>query len=372
MAENYVVLAVPMFFVLMALEIAIVRWRGLGYYRVGDAINSIACGIIDQLLDALVGLGPGMALYAFAGRLTGWHLDPSKATTWVLSFLCVDFIYYWWHRFNHEINLLWAGHIVHHQSEDYNLSTALRQSWPTGLSSAFFYLPMAVIGIPFQVYFGGIGLMLLYQFWIHTQVIDKLGPLEWVLNTPSHHRVHHGVNPEYVDRNYGGILIVWDRLFGTFAQERAPVVYGTVHPLETWNPVRNNLDFWRELGRRSRAAFGRGWFTVMRPWVVSPEWTESDPHPPLVLKEYRPEGYRKFDVELSRGQLVYVLVLFAVILVSSALFLNFKEALPVWGRFAFVVAAVAGLAHVSSIGRPKPAGAPAPARTAERPEMQPV
>ena len=353
MTEDYVILAIPGFFLLMAIEYGAVRLRRHDYYRLGDALNSISCGIIARLMDALVGLGPGMALYAFVGRLAYKRLDPASASTWILAFLCVDFLYYWWHRYCHEINFMWAGHIVHHQSEEYNLSTALRQSWPTSVTGAIFFLPTAMLGVPFEVYFAATGVNLLYQFWIHTRLIGKMGPLEWVFNTPSHHRVHHGVNPEYVDKNYGGILIIWDRLFGTFAEERAPVIFGTVKPLHTWNPIHNNLGYWIELGRRSLRASGLR--ARLLPWLVSPEWTLEDPHPPLVLKSYRPADYRKFDVELTRPQMIYAVSLFVLILASSAVFLNFQQHLPAWCKVVFLLVNVAGLTHVASVGRPKAA-----------------
>jgi alkylglycerol monooxygenase len=191
--------------------------------------------------------------------------------TWVFALILGDFIYYWWHRASHRINFMWAGHVIHHQSEEYNLSTALRQSWITQVTAAIFFLPMAVIGIPFEVYFGAVSLNLLYQFWIHTRVIKKMGPFEWVFNTPSHHRVHHGVNPEYLDKNYAGILIIWDRMFGTFIEEEAEVIYGTVKPIQTWNPIRNNLEYWMELGRRS-VAEKRGFVARIKHWFAPPEW----------------------------------------------------------------------------------------------------
>jgi sterol desaturase/sphingolipid hydroxylase (fatty acid hydroxylase superfamily) len=344
--SNLIVFAIPAFFFLIAVEYAVMRLRGRGgYFRLTDAINSMSCGILQQLPEAVIGLGPGMALYAWAGRLAPRALDPASPWTWVIAFVGVDFCYYWWHRSSHRVNVLWAGHVVHHQSEEYNLSTALRQSWITSVTGAFFYLPIAVAGVPFSVYFASVGVNLLYQFWIHTRLIGKLGPFEWIFNTPSHHRVHHGVNPEYLDRNYAGILIIWDRLFGTFEEERAEVLFGTVKPISTWNPVANTLEYFVELARRSREERG-GWLARVRHWFVAPDWTPEGPHAVFELSSYRPEGYRKFDTALTTGELGARAALFVAVLVASATFMNFADALSLPARFAFL--AVAGGALVAA------------------------
>lgn len=336
----------------MAIEVLVMKIQRKNYYRLGDAINSTSVGVIDQLMAAAVGLGPGMLIYGVAASVSPFKFDAHATSTWILSLLIGDFIFYWWHRSCHRINFMWAGHVIHHQSEDYNLSTALRQSWATQVTAAFYFLPIALIGIPFEVYLGSLSLNLLYQFWIHTQVIGKLGPLEWVLNTPSHHRVHHGVNPEYLDKNYAGILIIWDRIFGTFEKEQAPVVYGTVKPIQTWNPVRNNLDYWIELVQRSRAERG-GFLARAWHWFAPPEWSAAEPKPEMILKNYRPAGYKKFDVTLTRGQMIYASTVFLLLLSASALFLNFQDKFSVAARVGFLIFIILGLVHVSLVGRLK-------------------
>ena len=154
-----------------------------------------------------------------------------------MLFLGVDCAYYWFHRIAHEYNAPWAGHVVHHSSEDYNLAVALRQGTFQGLFSWVFYLPLALLGFPPAWFAAMTSFDLLYQFWIHTRAIGKLGPLEWVLNTPSHHRVHHARNPKYLDKNYAGTLIIWDRMFGTFQAEEEEPVYGLTKPLEQLEPA---------------------------------------------------------------------------------------------------------------------------------------
>ena len=159
----------------------------------------------------------------------------------------VDFCFYWFHRIAHEYAAPWATHVVHHQSEEYNLAVALRQSAFEGCFAWVFYLPLAVIGFPPIWYVSMKAINLLYQFWIHTEAIDRLGPLEWVMNTPSHHRVHHARNPKYLDKNYAGMFIIWDRMFGTFQPEEEQPVYGITKPLQSWNPLWANLAAWVEL-----------------------------------------------------------------------------------------------------------------------------
>ncbi|HKC12517.1 MAG TPA: sterol desaturase family protein, partial [Vicinamibacteria bacterium] len=228
---NYIHLAIPVFFLLIGLELALARIVEKDYYRLTDSINDLSCGIIQQVLDVFLKtvLFAGY-LYLF-GHYRLFTLPARSLPTWVAGFLGVDLLYYWFHRWSHEMNAGWAAHIVHHQSEEYNLAVALRQGAFQGSFSWVFYLPLALLGLPPLVFLTVSSFNTLYQFWIHTRTIGRLGPLEWVLNTPSHHRVHHGRNPKYIDRNHGGTLIVWDRLFGTFQGEEEEPVYGITTPL---------------------------------------------------------------------------------------------------------------------------------------------
>ncbi len=240
-AVDLVALAIPAFLLLIGVEVVLARRLGRRVIRFTDATADIACGIGNQIAELWwKGLFFVLYVWCFEYRLIDW--GDGRVAPVVLGLVGVDLCYYWWHRASHGTNLMWAAHVVHHQSEDYNLAVALRQAWFTGLTSMPFYLPLALLGLPPWAYALGMGVNLLYQFWIHTELIGRLGPFEWVFNTPSHHRVHHGVNPEYLDKNHGGILIVWDRLFGTFEPEVAPPVYGTTEPLESFDQVHANLD----------------------------------------------------------------------------------------------------------------------------------
>jgi sterol desaturase/sphingolipid hydroxylase (fatty acid hydroxylase superfamily) len=247
---DVVLWAIPWFIVCLVVEVVWGRRHAGVRYRGVDAAASLSMGIGSVLINgASAGLIAGIfyAVHALAPVRLGY-------AWWVfaLCFLCEDLAYYWFHRISHESRWFWASHVVHHSSRFYNLATALRQTWTGKLTlGVIFWLPLVLLGFPPEMVFLFTGISLIYQFWIHTEAIDRLGPLEIVLNTPSHHRVHHAVNPRYLDANYGGVLIVWDRLFGTFVAERADdrPIYGIVKNIDTFNPVRIAFHEWAAIGR---------------------------------------------------------------------------------------------------------------------------
>ncbi|KFM59213.1 Alkylglycerol monooxygenase, partial [Stegodyphus mimosarum] len=272
---DYVPQVVPHFLLLFLLEIFISAYKKKSAVRVNDAIGSISQGMLQQLSNVLF---RGIQLVAYTYIYNNWRLVTlpwNSIWTWWICFLGVDFGYYWLHRASHEINILWAAHQVHHSSEDYNLSTALRQSVLQNYSVWMFYLPMA-LAVPPSVFLVHNQFNLLYQFWIHTELIRSLGPLEYVLNTASHHRVHHGRNRYCIDKNYGGTLIIWDRIFGTFEPENEEVVYGLTHPVSTFEPIYIQLchylhiwrTFWDTEGLKNKLSVifkGPGW-SPGKPW----------------------------------------------------------------------------------------------------------
>ena len=226
-------LAIPGFLVLLALEFVVARSQRRDVFGSPDTWTSLALGVGSIVVGAAwKTASAGLWLSASQYRVVDLGDGP---WAFAAAFVAVDFAYYWFHRFHHEVRVLWASHVPHHSSERYNLSTALRQSW-TPFTGLPFYLPLAFFFSPAQVA-TAYGINLLYQFWIHTELIDRLGPLEWVFNTPSHHRVHHGANVQYLDRNYAGVLIVWDRWFGSFEPEAERVRYGLTKNIQSWNPV---------------------------------------------------------------------------------------------------------------------------------------
>src|SRR5256885_6333663 len=236
----------------MGLELLIARVQEKDYYSLADSVADLGCGLVQQVVEAALKTVLFAGYLLLYGRFRSFDLKAASPLVWIACLAGVDFLYYWFHRKSHEVNAFWAAHVVHHQSEEYNLSVALRQGAFQSVFSWVFYLPLAVLGFPPLVFLAVSSIDTLYQFWIHTRAIGRLGPLEGVLNTPSNHRVHHGRNPKYIDRNHGGILIVWDRLFGTYAEEEEEPVYGITTPLASWNPVWANLHYWVDLASRAR------------------------------------------------------------------------------------------------------------------------
>lgn len=235
--------AIPYMLVLTLLEFVIAVIKRKKVHRLNDSLSSLTAGVMELIWS---GLFPsmfrnGITLYAYLQVYNRFHIvdiPSDSAIASVICFLGVDMGYYWFHRMAHEINAFWAAHVVHHSSEEYNFTTALRQSVFQVYTSWIFYLPLAIF-LPPQLFMYHKEINTIYQFWIHTRMITSLGPLEWILNTPSHHRVHHARNRRYIDKNYAGILIIWDRMFGTFEPENKdePVYYGLVHSLGSFDPV---------------------------------------------------------------------------------------------------------------------------------------
>lgn len=227
-------LAIPAFLGLLVLEFAVARARGRNIQQTRDTATSLSLGV-GSLFAGAAWKTASAGLYVGVHEHTPLALGDGPLA-FAAALVAVDFAYYWFHRLHHEVRVLWASHVPHHSSQHYNLSTALRQTW-TPWTGLLFWIPLAVIGFnPFMIVTVG-AVNLLYQFWIHTELIGRLGPLEWVFNTPSHHRVHHGANVQYLDRNYAGILILWDRWFGSFEPEGERVRYGLTKNIESGNPV---------------------------------------------------------------------------------------------------------------------------------------
>jgi len=252
MSVDLTIYAVPAFVGLMLAEGVVAARRGLRGYERRDTAASLAMGLGNVVID-LAMKGVHFALLAAVGRWALFDVQPSWGT-WLVLLVLADLVYYWFHRSHHEVRVLWAAHVNHHSSERYNLSTALRQSWTTPFTIMLFWWPLALLGFPPAMILAAIAINTVYQFWIHTEAVDRIGVLEHVLNTASHHRVHHGANLEYLDRNHAGMFIVWDKLFGTFEPERAPVRYGLTTNVESFNPLRIAAHEWAAIARDVRAA----------------------------------------------------------------------------------------------------------------------
>lgn len=316
---DLIAIAVPFFLLALLVELGVDRYRGTGYYRTTDAIGSLSAGILSTTFGYFTKLLPlivwGFVLENFAlidMPLALFDLSPGGVLLWVTAALAWDFCYYWFHRFSHEWSILWAAHAVHHQSEDYNLSTALRQTSTGFLFGWIFYLPLFLLGFPLEVLVTVNAVNLIYQFWVHTRHIGSLGALDRWLVTPSNHRVHHARNTAYVDRNYGGMFIVWDRLFGTFEPERdeEEVVYGVRKPLNTFDPFRANLSVYGDLWFDSRHT--ADWRDKLKVWFSRTGWRPADVTRRYPERSATGDLSARYDPTLAPALKRYVLLQFAI------------------------------------------------------------
>jgi sterol desaturase/sphingolipid hydroxylase (fatty acid hydroxylase superfamily) len=254
---NLIHLAIPGFILLLVIEAILSARMQRDNYELKDTATSLTMGI-GNVLVALVSKAMVFGIFTFVHRFAIFNIG-HQWWAWGLLFFGDEISYYMFHRASHECRFFWASHVVHHSSQRYNLSTALRQTWTGGFSGFVFWIWLPLIGFSPMMILTMQAISLLYQFWIHTELVGSLGPLEYVLNTPAHHRAHHASNPRYIDRNHGGTLIVWDWLFGTFEPED-PIdkpVYGLTKNIGTYNPLRVAFHEWAEIWRDCRVATSR-------------------------------------------------------------------------------------------------------------------
>ena len=341
--SQVIVLATPVFLLLIALEFAWGWAKGRNTYRLNDAINSISLGVLSQLsavFTRLLQIGIYSAIYAAVAL----YPNPEFWNTWygwLLALLFYDLCYYWLHRMGHESAVLWAAHVVHHQSQDYNLSTALRQPSTYELLRWIFYLPMALAGVPPQMFAVVALIDLLYQFWVHTEHVPKLGWFDRWFCSPSNHRVHHAVNDQYVDKNYGGILIVWDRLFGSFQEEGEKCVYGTRSGLNSWDPLWANFEvYW---GLLKDSWHTRRWRDKLRVWFKPPGWRPPDVAQRFPKPAFDLASVQRFHPPISRAVAWFAGVQFALLLAGVSAYLWFADSLPLASSFVWLATLTAAL-----------------------------
>ena len=319
LTANYVKLGIPFFLLLIIFEAFKAQQQKKKWYRLNDTINSLTCGIYNQVAGVLFAnalfvitygsIQNKFALFQFNNLSVAAKLGHA-----VFLFVAVDFGYYWFHRCAHRVNIIWAAHIVHHQSETYNLSTALRQSMFQNCFSWIFYAPLAVLGYPLTWFLAMLSLNNVYQFWIHTQSIQKLPWFfELIFNTPSHHRVHHGRNTEYLDKNYAGTLIVWDKLFGTFEHEKTKASYGITTGLNSWNPLWAQFHyFWHLLHTSLVSPF---WSDKIKIWYKPPDW-KTKQQKEQAIKE-TPVSFTIYNPPVSTKMTCRALLFFILTLTSG-------------------------------------------------------
>ena len=328
----------PLFYLAVYLDYAISRAQGRQDYERNDTVTSLGVSIMMSALGTvMIVLRTGIYTLAYSHlALAEWSL--ASPWTWIIGLLLYDFTYYWQHRMGHEWNLLWASHVVHHSSDRFNLATALRvPSASMHLWTWMFSLPLAVIGIPPAVFAVAALLNLLYQFWIHTERIGSLGWFDRWFGSPSNHRVHHGVNDRYLDKNYGGILMCWDRMFGTFEDERAddPVRYGTRAPVRSWNPLWVNLDTpWQLLRDAWRAP---RWADKLTIWLRPPGWRPAglaaiDPKPAFDLARHT-----HYASDTPAGLSAYALVQGALLVPPLIHLIFVAYRVPFWPELGYAL-----------------------------------
>ena len=294
---DYVPYAVPFFLLAILIELAYGIIKKNNTYRLNDAISSLFMGSLRSANKLIIiGLG-GYVFYLIETNNSLWRMDANSPLVWVFAFIVYDFFYYWFHRMSHERQIFWASHVAHHQSEDYNLSTALRQTGTGAFITWIFFIPVFLIGVPSYVFVSVASINLIYQFWVHSEHIPKLGWYEKFFVTASNHRVHHAQNENYIDKNYGGVFIIWDRMFGTYKEEdnsEAPI-YGIRGKIDTFNPIWANLhiyinmlqDIWSAKRWKEKlfVPFARtGW----RPSSL-PNSIRKDDFDPVTFKKYNPQ-----------------------------------------------------------------------------------
>ncbi|NJD32233.1 MAG: hypothetical protein FIB04_10130 [Gammaproteobacteria bacterium] len=337
-----IALATPVFFALIAIEYFVGRARGRSNYRLNDAVNSLSLGVMSQVVGLFTKLLT-VGIYTVAyDAFSIWQLPADQWWVWVLGVVFYDFCYYWFHRIGHESAVFWASHVVHHQSQEYNLSTALRQTSSSAFLGWVFYLPMAIVGVPPEVFVVAAIIDLLYQYWIHTEQVGKLGWFDRWFASPSNHRVHHAVNDRYIDRNYGGIFMAWDRIFGTFVEETERCVYGTRAPLDSWDPVWANVEVYADLARKSWHA--ERWRDKLLVWIMPPGWQPAPasgghwekPH-------FDPSRVKRYDPPMTLATSWFVGLHFAGVLVATTLLLWYSSSLPFVQVFAWSAAVLAVL-----------------------------
>jgi alkylglycerol monooxygenase len=317
-------IAMPAFLLLVLFE----KWygwrKGFDTVRTMDMIASLSSGVTNSTKDVL-GLSIVIVSYSWMVEHLTIYQVKSSWLLYVIAFLALDFAGYWVHRLAHSVNFFWNNHIVHHSSEEFNLACALRQSISVYFRIyAFLLIPAALLGVPQQVIAVVAPLHLFAQFWYHTQHIHKMGWLEYIIVTPAHHRVHHAINPEYLDKNYGQIFIFWDRMFGTFQEESPaiPAVYGVTRPVRTWNPIKINfMHLWLLM---QDAWHTQSWKDKLRIWLMPLGWRPADvveKYPVYKIEDVY--HFEKYDTPAPKGMIIYLWVqLFCLLLIVSYLFGN--------------------------------------------------
>ena len=342
--SSIITYAVPVFLLLIVIEYCYGKYKGKNTYRLNDTFTSLSLGMISRY-PTMLNLGMQSLIFVYISKyLNVGLLSVKNPLTWVIAFLLYDLSYYWMHRMHHEIKILWATHSVHHHGEDYNLATALRQTSTGWLWKWIFYLPMIILGIPGEVFITVAGINLVYQFWVHTEHIGHLGFLEKIFITPMNHGIHHAKNKEYIDANYGGVFIIWDRMFGTYTARMPDVepVYGTVSALQSWNPIWANFQIFTTMVKDTIKT--KKYSDKVKVWFSKTYWRPED----CIETKDPKEFYVKFNPVITNDIKVFsfLQLLFTSIVSGSVLFFfaeyNYNEII-VFGLAITLLSSMTGL-----------------------------
>ena len=307
---DYVELAVPFFLIALVVEAIYGKLINQNTYRLNDTISSLFMGSLRGASGILKIGFSGYIYYQIESHFVLWRMDSDLLITWIFAFIAYDFFYYWMHRISHERQIFWASHVAHHQSEEYNLSTALRQTGTGFLISWVFYIPLFLIGVPSYVMVSVASINLIYQFWVHTRHIPKLGWYEYIFVTPSNHRVHHAQNDLYIDRNYGDVFIIWDRIFKTFQEENEneECIYGIRGSIQTFDPIKANLHIYSKIFKD--ISYSLTFSNIIKVLTAKTGWSPDGNLQASSTKKFNKSEFKKHNPETSTFIKVYALVQF--------------------------------------------------------------
>jgi len=333
--------AIPVFFGLIFIEALYSQVKGLRLYNLRNSLSCLGCGIFTTSVEVFIKAAL-VGLYVWVYENFAWtKLADDSWLTWITALLLFDFLWYWAHRLSHEVNVLWGGHVPHHQSEEFNLTAGLRQGalqdfmyWPL-------YLVMAILGYSAEMFVAHMLINKFYGFWLHTRAIDKIPLIEGILGTPSAHRVHHGMNDKYIDKNHGGIFMLFDRLFGTYQAEEEDVIFGVRKRYSNFNPVWAHFDWLHCLYKD--ACLTNSWRDKVRIWFMPTGWRPKDVAVKDPRKKFCETSYLKFDAQPGKYPFRLALAVFALLSVANQVLILQSESLS-WGiKGALVIFITIGL-----------------------------
>jgi alkylglycerol monooxygenase len=349
---DYLAIVTPIFLVFIGIELFFIwKQKKKDHYRFNDSVNNLTMGTLEQLTGFFLNIIFFTGYIWIYQNLKIFNIPTDAWWAWVLCFLAADFLYYLFHWSSHKISVAWGSHEPHHSSEEYNLSVALRQGAFQKCFSFYFFYVLALLGFDPIMYITCYQFNLIYQFWIHTRLIKKMWkPIEIVMNTPSHHRVHHGRDPKYIDKNFAGTFIIWDKLCGTFKEEEEEPTFGIVRPINTWNPAWGQIKNWYTLLESSFKM--KGFINKIKVWVCVPGWQPDEMGGRMEIPEVDRSVYKKYDADISsNSMLIYLMANF---LITALVFIMLSEPkiaiyLTNLDRIAIIAYTVSSLILIGSI-----------------------